>query len=154
MFIKLLLLFTLLPLIELTLLIKVGEFIGVIPTIFIVALTGLLGVSLARSQGFLVIKKIKMNLKNTKMPTDDLIAGLLILIGGTMLLTPGLITDITGFSLIIPGSRKLYTAFIKNKFRNYINKGDSVQFHYSNYGSSYTHKDDDYIDIESEHKGK
>ncbi|MFW5981152.1 MAG: FxsA family protein [bacterium] len=149
MFIKLILLFTMIPLVELALLIKVGEFFGVIPTIFLVAVTGLVGVSLARSQGYLVIKRIKINLKNAQMPTDDLIAGLLLLIGGTMLLTPGLLTDITGFSLIIPGTRKLYAAFIKNKFSNYI-KGQNFKFHYSNYDPSHKNKDDDYIDIESD----
>ena len=56
------------------------------------------------------------------MPADDLIGGLMILIGGAMLLTPGVITDITGFSLIIPYSRKFFAKLVKKKIQNYINK--------------------------------
>ncbi|MEJ6949766.1 FxsA family protein [Natronospora cellulosivora (SeqCode)] len=150
MFIKLLLLFTMVPLIELALLIKVGEYIGVIPTVFLVAVTGLVGVSLARGQGYLVIKRIKLRLNNGNMPADDLIGGLLILIGGTMLLTPGLITDITGFSLIIPATRKIYAKVIKNKFNKYI-KRKSFNFRYQTpQDRSHKNIDDDYIDINIE----
>ena len=120
MFIKLLIIFTTVPLIELALLIKVGEIFGVIPTIIIVALTGIIGVTLAKNQGYQVIKKIKSNIELGKLPADDLIGGVLILIGGTMLLTPGIITDITGFSLIIPGSRNLFIKIVKQKIKNHI----------------------------------
>ena len=120
MFIKLLIIFTTVPLIELALLIKVGEILGVIPTIIIVALTGIIGVTLAKNQGYQVIKKIKSNIELGKLPADDLIGGVLILIGGTMLLTPGIITDITGFSLIIPGSRNLFIKIVKQKIKNHI----------------------------------
>ena len=120
MFIKLLIIFTTVPLIELALLIKVGEILGVIPTIIIVALTGIIGVTLAKNQGYQVITKIKNNIELGKLPADDLISGVLILIGGTMLLTPGIITDITGFSLIIPGSRNLFIKIVKQKIKNHI----------------------------------
>jgi len=120
MFIKLLIIFTTVPLIELALLIKVGEILGVIPTIIIVALTGIIGVTLAKNQGYQVITKIKNNIELGKLPADDLIGGVLILIGGTMLLTPGIITDITGFSLIIPGSRNLFIKIVKQKIKNHI----------------------------------
>lgn len=120
MFIKLLIIFTTVPLIELALLIKVGEILGVIPTIIIVALTGIIGVTLAKNQGYQVITKIKSNIELGKLPADDLIGGVLILIGGTMLLTPGIITDITGFSLIIPGSRNLFIKIVKQKIKKHI----------------------------------
>ncbi|MTI61449.1 MAG: FxsA family protein [Firmicutes bacterium] len=144
MFIKLLLAFTIIPLLELALLIKIGEYIGLIPTILLVGLTGVLGVSLARSQGFIVVRKIKESLQQGKMPADDLLAGLLILIGGTMLLTPGLLTDLTGFSLIIPFTRGYYTGFIKKRFVNYLRKNNI------NYSNGFNKGDDDYIDIEVE----
>ena len=122
MFIKLLIVFATVPLIELALLIKIGEFIGIIPTIVIVASTGIIGISLAKNQGYQVIENIKNSVEIGKMPADDLIGGLMILIGGAMLLTPGVITDITGFSLIIPYSRKFFAKLVKKKIQNYINK--------------------------------
>lgn len=120
MFIKLLIIFATVPLIELALLIKVGEFIGIIPTIIIVGSTGIIGVTLARKQGYQVIKKIRNNIELGKLPADDLIGGVLILIGGTMLLTPGIITDITGFSLIFPVTRSIFVKITKNKIKKYI----------------------------------
>ena len=113
-------LFATIPLIELALLIKVGSYIGIIPTIIIVGSTGVIGVSLAKNQGYKVVRKIKKSLEVGEMPTDDLIGGLLILIGGVMLLTPGIITDITGFSLILPGSRHFFAGFARRKFGDYL----------------------------------
>jgi len=150
MFLKLILLFTIIPAVELALLIKIGQYVGVLATVLLVASTGIVGVSLARSQGFIVIKKIKLNLNEGKMPTDDLIGGLLILIGGTMLLTPGLLTDITGFSLILPGSRHFYSRIIKTRFaKHFKEKGFDINYNSSSY-SNYHKPDDDYIDIDSE----
>ena len=120
MFIKLLLLFTLVPIIELAILIKLGSYIGLIYTILLVGLTGIIGVSLARSQGFKIITNIKDKLQKGTIPTDDMIGGLLILIGGVLLLTPGLITDITGFSLILPGTRHIIANIVKIKFKKYV----------------------------------
>lgn len=120
MFFKLLIIFATVPLIELALLIKIGEFIGIIPTIIIVGSTGIIGITLARRQRYQVIKKIKNNIELGKLPADDLIGGVLILIGGTMLLTPGILTDITGFSLIFPISRSIFVKIAKKKIKQYI----------------------------------
>lgn len=123
MFLRLLLAFSLIPLIELALLIKVGSYMGVLPTIILVAGTGVLGVSLARSQGFQLFNQVRQTLEKGQLPADHLIEGLLILIGSVMLLTPGLLTDITGFTLIIPATRKIVARFAKIKFRHWIEKG-------------------------------
>ncbi len=152
MFMKLLLLFTIVPAVELALLIEIGQRVGLLATIILVASTGIIGASLARSQGYIVIKKIKTNLNEGKMPTDDLIGGLLILIGGALLLTPGLLTDITGFSLILPGTRHFYATIIKKRFYKYFDKnGFNMDYHRGFSKKHYT-VDDDYIDIESEDK--
>ncbi|MFW6390089.1 MAG: FxsA family protein [Halanaerobiales bacterium] len=140
MFIKLLLIFTIVPMIELTLLIKLGSYIGVLTTIILVAVTGIVGVSLAKSEGFIVINKIRTCLSQGKMPADSLIEGVLILIGGTMLLTPGLLTDITGFSLIIPISRPYLRKVVKSKIKNYIHINKTNDYYYDN-------NDDNYYDI-------
>jgi len=152
MFMKLLLLFTIVPAVELALLIEIGQRVGLLATIFLVASTGIIGASLARSQGYIVIKKIKSNTNAGKMPTDDLIGGLLILLGGALLLTPGLLTDITGFSLILPGTRHFYTEIIKKRFARYFNNnGFNINYQSGFSKNNYT-MDDDYIDIESEDK--
>jgi len=105
MFLRLLLLFTVVPLIELFLLIKIGGVIGVVPTIAIVIGTGVLGAGLARWQGLAVLRRINDDMTAGRLPTDALIDGLLILVAAALLLTPGLLTDTVGFVLLVPASR-------------------------------------------------
>ena len=120
MFYRLLLLFTIVPFVELIVLIEVGKQIGTITTLMIIILTGILGASLARVQGFLVLSRIRDDLSMGKIPTDALIDGLLILIGAVVLLTPGFITDIIGFLLLIPVTRAALREPLRNYFRNKI----------------------------------
>ncbi len=105
MFLRLLLLFTIVPLIELYLLITIGGVIGVVPTIAIVIGTGVLGAWLARWQGLAVIRRISDEMADGRIPTDALIDGLLVLVAAAVLLTPGLLTDTAGFVLLVPSSR-------------------------------------------------
>jgi UPF0716 protein FxsA len=107
MFLRLLLLFTVVPLVELYLLVKLGNVIGIGPTVLIVICTGVLGAWLARHQGLGVLRKISDDLAVGRLPADALIDGLLIFIAGAVLLTPGLITDALGFFLLIPQGRKV-----------------------------------------------
>ena len=154
----------LVPIIELSLLIKLGSYIGVIYTVLLVGVTGVIGVSLARQQGFQVITRVKKSVKQGEMPTDDLVGGLLILSGGIMLLTPGLLTDITGFSFIIPGSRNLFVKLLKNKFKGYVKNNFEYQnfnFNSSDYSDTDKYKnnksnsnDEDVIDIDFEEEDK
>lgn len=139
MFVRLLLLFTVVPMLELLLLIHVGGIIGLFPTLFLVAGTGILGVSIARMQGFLVVNSIKNNLNQGQIPTDNMVQGILILIGGGMLLTPGLITDVLGFAFILPFTRPIIAKLAQKYFKSYIEKNKdsaSFQFHYSNYSGN------------------
>lgn len=145
----------LVPIIELALLIQIGGYIGVIYTVILVGITGIIGVSLARQQGFQVITRIKKALRKGEVPTDDLIGGLLILSGGIMLLTPGLITDITGFSLIIPGSRKIFIKLLKNRFKDYVKKNfvsDNFTFYKNKFNDNNENPNDynDYVDINTD----
>jgi UPF0716 protein FxsA len=105
MFLRLLLLFTLVPLVELYLLIEIGGAIGVAPTIAIVIVTGVIGAALARWQGLGVLRRLQDDLAAGRSPTDALIDGLLIFVAGAVLLTPGLITDALGFLLLVPAGR-------------------------------------------------
>jgi UPF0716 protein FxsA len=105
MFLRLLLLFIIVPLLELVLLVKLGSVIGVGPTILIVISTGALGAWLARRQGLGVLNRISDDFSAGRLPADALLEGLLILIAGALLLTPGLITDTVGFLLLVPRVR-------------------------------------------------
>lgn len=123
MFVKLLLLFTLGPIIELYVLIELGRRVGTGPTIFLVLATGFFGVFLARAQGFLALSRIAGTLRNGEMPGDELMDGVLILVGAAFLLTPGLISDTTGFLLLIPGTRKGIKRLILRKLKRALDEG-------------------------------
>ncbi len=129
MFIRLLLLFTLVPLIELALLIEIGQKIGLWNTIAIVVLTGFIGAALARSEGFGIISRIQNELASGQLPGDSLIDGALVLSGALLLLTPGLITDAFGFALLLPFSRVFVKLYLKKYFSKKINTGE-IQVNY------------------------
>ena len=93
MLLRLLLLFTIVPLVELYLLIRLGTYIGAADTVAIVIGTGVVGGLLARSQGLAVVHRIRTELNQGRVPAESLFDGLLILISGAMLITPGLLTD-------------------------------------------------------------
>jgi len=120
MFIRLLFLFTLVPLIELFLLVKLGDIIGFWPTVAMVVTTGALGAILTRIEGLRVLRQAQADFQQGRVPTDRLLDGLLILVAGAVLLTPGLITDAAGFFLLVPPGRrvvrKLLSAAVTRKF--------------------------------------
>jgi len=119
MFFKLILAFTVIPVIELWILIRLGSEIGILNTILIVFLTGVVGAFLAKKEGLGIVNRIRIDMSQGKMPADELINGLCVLVGGAMLLTPGIFTDLIGLSLVIPGTRN----FIKTKIREKMKKG-------------------------------
>jgi len=139
MFYRLLLLFTIVPFVELIVLIEVGKQIGTITTLIIIILTGILGASLARAQGFLVMSRIRDDLSIGKIPADALIDGLLILIGAIVLLTPGFLTDIIGFLLLIPVTRATLREPLRRYFKNKISTSSKF------YSSSNQFFDDDQL---------
>lgn len=123
MFAKLLLLFTLGPLVELYVLIEIGRRVGTGPTIILVLATGFFGVFLARAQGFLALRRIANTLRNGELPGDELLDGVLILVGSAFLLTPGLISDTIGFLLLLPAPRKKVKRLILRKLRRALDEG-------------------------------
>ena len=120
MFFKLLLLFTLVPLIELALLIKLGQMTSLTITIGVVMLTGLVGAHLARREGLKTWTRIQHNINQGISPADDMVDGLLILIAGAVLITPGLLTDLAGFSLLVPAVRKWFKRKLSQQFQKRI----------------------------------
>jgi len=126
MLLRLILLFTLVPLIELSLLIELGRHIGLGSTIAIVIITGVIGAYLAKYEGFKVISGIRQELGAGRIPAEGLIDGVIILAGGLLLLTPGLLTDTIGFIALIPVTRNYLKQYLKRKFKQKI---DSKEIH-------------------------
>lgn len=98
----LILLFVTVPLVELGLLVWLGGQVGLGATVALVIVTGILGASLARWQGLATLSRFQGRLAAGELPHEDLIDGILILIAGAVLLTPGLLTDVAGFLLLVP----------------------------------------------------
>lgn len=121
MFARLFILFTIVPVAEIYLLIKLGRLLGAGTTIAIVLLTGALGAYLARQQGFSVLTKIQKDLQNGIPPTDRLLDGALILVGGVVLLTPGFLTDLTGLLLLLPPTRRIAKSYLTSWAKKRIN---------------------------------
>ncbi len=121
MFLKIFPVFIIVPLLELAILIKLGSVIGVWETVWIVVATAVVGASLARRQGVAVLMSIQNDLNAGRMPSQSLMDGLMILVGGIVLLTPGLLTDIAGFFLLVPQTRKLIKLFIQKRIEKRMN---------------------------------
>ncbi|MCH8881077.1 MAG: FxsA family protein [Planctomycetes bacterium] len=120
MFFRLLLLFTLVPLIELALLVKLGQMTSVAMTIGIVILTGIIGAYLARREGIKAWRRLEKSIREGVSPADELIDALLILIAGAVLITPGLLTDLFGFGLLISPMRRWVRNKLSRHFHNRI----------------------------------
>lgn len=116
MFGKLLILFVSVPLIEFLLFAKIGNYIGFPATIASIIITGILGSWLAKKEGSHVISKFRLATSSGQLPHNEIIDGVLILIAGAVLLTPGFLTDAVGFTLLIPPAR----GFIRNKLTEYL----------------------------------
>lgn len=108
MFIRLLAIFVFVPLMEIYLLIEAGHLIGIGLTIGLVLLTGIAGAWLARSQGIEILRKIQEETSRGQMPATNLIEGALVLVGGLLLLTPGFMTDLLGFTFLVPLTRGMW----------------------------------------------
>ncbi len=108
------LLFILVPTLELVLLIKLGSFIGALPTVAIVFITAILGASLLRREGFSTLMKAQNRMESGQMPAQELVEGALLVMSGAFLLTPGFITDSVGFACLIPSlRRRMASALLK-----------------------------------------
>lgn len=122
----LILLFTVLPALELYILVKVGVYLGAFNTVLLIILTGIYGAYWARLEGLRTWLAFHRDLQNGVMPGDKLLDGLLILIGGVLLITPGLITDLAGFLLILPFTRTLIKVWFMRKIKDKIGKGQDI----------------------------
>ncbi len=124
MFIRLLLLFIIVPIVEVYVLLEVGNTIGMGPTILLIFATGIAGAHLAKSQGISLMIRIQREIAAGRMPAEELIDGAMVLSGGILLLTPGFCTDLGGFLLLAPFSRTILKRWLKKAFGSMLAKGE------------------------------
>ena len=130
MLLKLFLAFTLIPVIELYLLIKLGATVGPFNTLLLVILTGAAGAYLAKLQGLEAMLRVKTRLQQGETPAEEMLDALIIFIAGIVLLTPGLLTDISGLLLLLPATRRKFKIWLRQKFDQWI---QSSNVHISRY---------------------
>ena len=125
MFLKFFILFTLVPMIELAILIEIGSRVGTFHTIMLIVSTGVVGALLAQSQGLAVIRKIQEEISFCRPPADELFDGLFVLVGGVLLITPGILTDLIGFAFLLPVTRNIIKQWFILKIQNNIVRGET-----------------------------
>jgi UPF0716 protein FxsA len=117
---RLLLLFIVVPAVELALLIEIGRRIGTPATLAIIVLTGVLGAALARRQGLGVIRQMQTELAEGHLPADPLLDGAFILVAAALLVTPGVLTDAVGFLCLVPPFRALAKRAMLRRFERAV----------------------------------
>jgi UPF0716 protein FxsA len=117
---RLLLLFTIVPIAELALLVWLGGRIGFWPTVGLIAATAVLGSFLAHREGLSALARFRARLGSGEVPGAELTDGLIILISGALLLTPGVLTDVVGFLGLLPSSRALLRRAVTRRFQQSV----------------------------------
>jgi UPF0716 protein FxsA len=145
---RLFLLFTVVPLVELYLLIAIGRALGPGPTIALVLLTGAVGAWFARLEGARVVRRWQEAMARQQLPKDGVIDGFLIFIGGVMLITPGILTDIAGLSMVMPPTRRVIARAVRRWFEGQIATG-RVQVYTQGYNGG-PPRSPSVIDVEGE----
>jgi len=123
---RLLLLFIIIPAIELILLIEIGQVIGTLPTIGLIVFTGILGAFLARRQGIQVLSRIRRQMQSGQLPADPIFDGAIILVAGAFLMTPGILTDTLGCLFLIPATRRIIKKVIWVRVQRMIQNGQII----------------------------
>ncbi|HHT9153705.1 MAG TPA: FxsA family protein [Candidatus Hypogeohydataceae bacterium YC40] len=124
MFFKLFLFFTAIPLIEFYILLRLGQAIGLWPTLAIVFGTGLFGAIIAKRQGLAILRRLLYEMEQGILPAEALFDGVLLLLAGALLITPGLLTDTLGIMLLLPLTRRLIKAWLRKKIEQKIARGE------------------------------
>ncbi|ANU35203.1 FxsA family protein [Vibrio scophthalmi] len=115
MFPILLLLFILVPIIEIGLFIQVGGFLGLWPTIALVLITAFVGASLVRSQGLQTLMNVQNRLQQGELPAQQIFEGVMLAVAGVLLLTPGFMTDALGMLILLPAPRAAIAKYLMSK---------------------------------------
>jgi len=120
---RLALLFVIVPIIELVLLIELGQIVGLLPTLALVVFTGVTGAWLARAEGVRVFFQFQKELASGRLPGQAMLDGISVLVGGAFLLTPGVLTDFVGFSLLLPLSRRWIQRGVRARLEKQVEDG-------------------------------
>ena len=110
------LLFIIVPVIEITLLINVGQAIGAWYTVGLVLLSAFVGVNMLRYQGLSTLGRAQQRMNEGQIPGSEMIEGIVLAVGGALLLTPGFVTDVVGFLCLIPFTRRRFTKLVMSRF--------------------------------------
>lgn len=124
---RLIVIFVAVPLMELAILLRIGQSIGLTPTVALVVVTGMAGAALARRQGARAFLAVQRELASGRLPARPLLDGLAVLLGGALLLTPGVLTDLAGFALLLPTSRRWLRRLAAGALERRIREG-TVEF--------------------------
>lgn len=117
---RLLLLFIVLPAVELALLIEIGSRIGTLETLALIAATGVVGAALARRQGLGVLRRLQQETAAGRLPADSLLDGVFVLVAGALLVTPGVLTDVFGLLCLVPAFRRRAKAALWRRFERAV----------------------------------
>jgi UPF0716 protein FxsA len=120
---KLFLLFAALPLVDLWLLLRIGDALGFWSAVALVVATGALGAWLARAEGARVLEGWRRALSEGRLPEEGVLSGALVLAGGLLLVTPGVVTDVLGLALLFPPSRRIVAAALRRWLSRRIAEG-------------------------------
>ena len=119
---RLLLIFIAVPVVELILIVEIGQRIGSINTIGLIMGTGIVGAWLARQQGISTLARLRRDLDEGRLPAEPIIDGVLILLAAAVLIAPGVLTDLMGFICLVPACRRLLKYYLKKKFERAVRR--------------------------------
>ncbi len=123
---RLLILFIVVPVVELALLIEIGQRVGTLATIALIMGTGIVGASLARQQGMSTFNRLQRDLNAGRLPADAIVDGVMILVAAAVLITPGVLTDLFGFLCLVPACRRPVKRYLKRRFERAVREGTTT----------------------------
>lgn len=147
-------LFIIVPIIEITVLMQVGELIGAWPTVAIVIVSAWLGAKYVRQQGLATLQSVQTKMAQGEMPSSEIVTGLMLLVAGVLLVTPGFVTDIFGLSLLVPNVRQALANRVQKQIETSQGSafGANAHFHSSTFtqtnGNTYENEVDNEVNSE------
>lgn len=123
-------LFIIVPIIEITVLMQVGELIGAWPTVAIVIISAWLGAKYVRQQGLATLQSVQTKMAQGELPSGEIVTGLMLLVAGVLLVTPGFVTDAFGLLLLVPKIRQLLASVVQKQLKTHQGNGFSTNAHF------------------------
>ncbi|GAA5215478.1 FxsA family protein [Corallincola platygyrae] len=135
------LLFVLVPILEISVIIQVGSVLGAIPTIGLMIISAMVGASLVRSQGIATMFSVRQKLSMGEMPSTEIVEGLLLLVAGVLLVTPGFVTDVVGILILTAPVRKMMALGLIKRFQfQVVNAATGHAGGFHQYGGGFGHQ--------------